>query len=305
MVKFSQDSFLIVGSGAMACLFAARLCASGISVIMLGRWQEGVRVLQQRGVTLVESDGSEHNYTVSAITDPRECVGIPAALVLVKSWQTECSARQLTVCLSPQGIALTLQNGLGNREILAGHLGEDRVAIGSMTIGAHLLAPGIVKCAGEGIISLGEHPRLAPVVGLLEKAGFVIEKSPNMESLLWGKLVVNAAVNPLTALFEIPNGELIDNPYTHRIMKEIIAEVTAVALAQNICLPFLDANAAVEMVVRRTAENRSSMLQDIQRGAPTEIDAICGAIVKAGECVGVETPVNRLLWQLIKAKAEI
>lgn len=289
----------------MACLFAARFSAVGVSVTILGSWAAGIEALQQRGVTLVTGDGSQNTYPVRAISNPVDCQDVHSALVLVKSWQTKRIADQLAACLSPEGIALTLQNGLGNREILVQVLGKDRVALGVTTIGANLLAPGVVKLAGEGVITLGEHPRLEAIAGQLKKAGFVVESLSNLESLLWGKLIINAAINPLTALFEIPNGALVDNPYARRTMKEVVTEAVAVASALGIPLPFADAMEVVETVVRRTAENRSSMLQDVQRGAPTEIDAICGAIVLAGEKVGVETPVNRLLWQLIKAKVEI
>lgn len=299
-----KDSVLIVGCGSMACLFAARLSAAGIPVIMLGSWAAGIEALQQRGVTLVECDGSRKTYPVRATTNPGECLGVHSALVLVKSWQTERAAEQLAACLPPEGVALTLQNGLGNREILIQTLGHGRVALGAVTIGANLLAPAIVKMAGEGVITLGEHPRLMKMEDLLEEAGFIVDSIPNLDGLLWGKLVINAAINPLTALFEIPNGEIVNNPYTLRIMKVIVAEVVDVASALGISLNYADAMAAVETVVHRTAENRSSMLQDVQRGAPTEIDAICGAIVNAGEKAGVETPVNRLLWQLIHAKVE-
>lgn len=304
MVIDNRNSLLIVGSGAMACLFAARLSAVGFPVTMLGSWLAGVEALQQRGVILVESDGSQHNYPVRATTDPGDCPDMLSALVLVKSWQTGRVADQLAVCLSPEGVALSLQNGLGNRETLTHPLGEARVALGTVTIGANLLAPGMVKLAGEGVITLGDHPRLGVINELLKKAGFVVEPSSNLESLLWGKLIINAAINPLTALFEIPNGTLLDNSYAHRTMREVVNEVVTVASVQGIPLPFANAMEAVETVVRKTAENRSSMLQDIQRGAPTEIDAICGAIVLAGKKVGVETPVNRTLWQLIQAKVE-
>jgi 2-dehydropantoate 2-reductase len=84
-------------------------------------------------------------------------------------------------------------------------------------------------------------------------------------------------------------------------MVTVAREAAAVAVAQGLHLPYPDPVMAVETIARRTAANRSSMLQDVQRGAPTEIDAICGAIVSAGEQTGVPTPVNRTLWQLVKA----
>ncbi len=299
-----KDSLLIVGSGAMACLFAARLSAAGRPITMLGSWAAGIEALQQHGVTLVESDGLQKTYLVNAIRDPEACLGANQALVLVKSWQTERAAEQLTSCLAPEGMALTLQNGWGNRRILEDALGKDRVALGSVTIGANLLAPGVVKVAGEGVVALGDHPRLGNIRERLIDAGFIVENSSNIDALLWGKLAINAAINPLTALLEISNGELLEKPHALSIMKEAAMETAAVAAAQGIPLPFSDVTETVELVARRTGENHSSMLQDVRRGAPTEIDAICGAIASAGEKAGVETPVNRLLWQLIKARVE-
>jgi 2-dehydropantoate 2-reductase len=304
MVNGNQDSLLIVGSGAMACLFAARLSASEIPVTMLGNWMAGIEALQQHGVTLVERDGSQKNFQVRAVRDPDVCRGVNQALVLVKSWQTQRAANQLSACLSPKGVALTLQNGLGNRETLEDALGKDRVALGSVTTGAHLLAPGIVQMAGEGVVTLGDHPLLGVLKALMQNAGFIVESASDIDSLMWGKLAINAAINPLTALLEIPNGKLLEKPHARDIMKAAALETAAVANAQGISIPFSNIVDTVTMVARRTSDNRSSMLQDIQRGAPTEIDAICGAITSAGEKMGVDTPVNRLLWQLIKAKVE-
>jgi 2-dehydropantoate 2-reductase len=119
--------------------------------------------------------------------------------------------------------------------------------------------------------------------------------------LLWGKLVINAAINPLTALLRVPNGVLLERPTARALMSTLAREASSVAVAQGIRLPFPNPLQAVETIARRTASNRSSMLQDVERGAPTEIDAICGAIVKAGDQVGVAAPINRTLWQLVSA----
>lgn len=296
-----QSDVLIVGTGALACLFAARLSASGSSVVMLGSWPEGIATLAHHGVRLIDEDGQEQQFPVTVTTDPITCQGRRYALVLVKSWQTERAARQLVECLPADGLALSLQNGFGNYEILCQHLGSTRVALGSTTAGAHLLNPGIVKSAGEGVTTLGIHARLKHLVELLGRAGFIVESQPDINSLVWAKLVINAAINPLTALLRVPNGELLARPDARLLLATIAREAAAVAIAKGVNLPYPDPVVASEAIARRTSQNYSSMLQDVRRVAPTEIDAICGAIVRAGEHLGVPTPVNRTLLMLINA----
>lgn len=297
----ADASLLIVGTGAMACLFAARLADAGMAVKLLGTWLEGLEALRTHGVRLVGTDGLERAYPVEAMADPANCGQVRFALVLVKSWQTERAARQLAACLSPEGVALTLQNGLGNREKLELALGASRVALGVTTTGATLLGPGRVRPGGEGAVSMGQQPRLAPLAGMLQRAGFPVELVPEAEGLLWSKLVINAAINPLTALLRVPNGGLLARPAARTLMAAAAREAAAVAAALGLRLTFPDPVAAAEAVAHRTAANTSSMLQDVQRGAPTEIDAICGAIVAAGEARGVAVPVNRTLWLLVRA----
>jgi 2-dehydropantoate 2-reductase len=298
------EPILIVGTGALACLFAARLGRAGVPVTMLGTWSEGLEALRKHGVRLEGIAGATNAYPVVATADPAECVGARTALVLVKSWQTERAARQLAECLSPQGLALTLQNGLGNREKLVEVLGEQRVALGVTTGGATLLGPGRVRPGGEGTISLGTHPRLGSLASLLRQIGLTVEIVPTSDALLWSKLVINAAINPLTALLRVPNGELLVRPAARTLMAAVATEAAAVAAALGQRLTYQDPVAAAEAVAHRTGSNTSSMLQDVLRGAPTENDAICGSIVAAGEESGVPVPVNRTLWLLVRALVE-
>jgi 2-dehydropantoate 2-reductase len=293
------DTILVVGTGAMACLVAARLIAAGLPAMMLGNWDAGVDAVRRFGIRVVQPDGGEQIYPARITDRPEDCAGVRYAIVLVKSWQTARAARQLAECLHPAGIALTLQNGLGNRELLAAALGERRAALGITTLGSTLLGPGVVRPAGEAVISLSAHPAVPALAELLQAAGFKIEMVADAEGLVWGKLVINAAINPLTALLGVANGELLERPSARLLMQAVAQETADVAAALGIPLPYLDPLEAAEAVARRTALNRSSMLQDVQRGAPTEIDAICGAIVGAGEQAGVPTPINRTLLQLI------
>jgi 2-dehydropantoate 2-reductase len=294
-------NILIDGTGALASLFAARLTQAGHRITMLGTWREGLDALNQNGVCLVDVDGVEKKYPVRATDKPQECAGTKFAIVLVKAWQTERVARQLKDCLADDGIVLTLQNGLGNRETLIQSLGLNRVALGSTTTGATLLGPGLVKAGGEGIISLEQNQALGPFEEVLKSAGFNVQVVEDTQSLIWGKLVINAAINPLTALLRVKNGELLKRPSAREMMSALALETANVAKAENIQLPFDDPVKMAEDVARKTAANTSSMLQDVLRGAPTEIDAICGAVVKTGEKHGIETPANRVCWQLVKA----
>jgi 2-dehydropantoate 2-reductase len=299
-----MSSIVIIGTGALACLFAARLTGIGIEVTMLGTWVEGLAALNERGVLLEQADGSKQSYPVRATSNPTDCAGARQALVLVKAWQTSRSARFLVECLSQEGIALSLQNGMGNREKLASALGSERVALGTTTSGATLLGPGHVRSAGEGVISVGAHPRIKNLTEHLRQAGFNLDILEDLDALLWGKLVVNAAINPLTALLRVPNGELVTRPSARVLSAQLAREAASVAEAAGIELPFQDPVATAEGVAERTAANKSSMFQDVLRGAPTEIDAICGELVKSGEVLGIPTPINAVMWRLVKALTE-
>ena len=301
---------LIVGTGALGTLFAARLAGAGVPVTMLGSWPEGLQALRETGVRLAGADGVIRQYPVGVAEHPAECLreyrrygwaGARLALVLVKTWQTEQAAQQLEECLSEDGLAVTLQNGLGNIEILAHHLGSERTALGVTTTGATLLSPGLARAGGEGVVSIEEHPRLGPLTEALRAASFNVDVVADARALTWGKLVINAAINPLTALLRVPNGELLERPEARALMGALAHEAAAVASAVGVGLHFDDPARAAEDVARRTAGNHSSMYQDIQRGAPTEIDAICGAVCAHGKQTGVATPVNWTMWQLVKA----
>ena len=296
-----EKSILLVGTGALATLFAARLSEAGHSVSMLGTWKNGLNALQENGACIVDANGNERTYKVHATDDPREVRGAKHALVLVKSWQTERAARQLKESLADDGLAITLQNGIGNKETLIRDLGTARVSLGITTTGATLLGPGLVKMGGEGVISLEQNQALGPLEAALRSSNFNLQIVDDAKSLVWGKLVINAAINPLTALLRIPNGELLSRPFARKVMSALARETAEVAKAEHVHLPFSNPVDAAEDVARKTASNMSSMFQDVRRGAKTEIDAICGAVTMRGQKHGIKTPYNRACWQLVRA----
>ncbi len=295
-----KEPILIVGSGALALLFGAGLASAGYPVTLLGSWREGIEAVRARGICL-RSETACRTAPAEAVTTPQAVRGVRWALVLVKSWQTVRTAQQLRECLAEDGLALTLQNGLGNRETLEQALGKERVLQGVTTYGATLLGPGEVRLGGVGKVFLGADPRAAKFHRALQEAGFEVEESPSLDSVIWGKLVINSAINPLTALLGVPNGALLERPTTRALMGEIAEETASVARALGIALPFESARLAAEAVAQQTAQNLSSMLQDVRRGAPTEIDAICGAIAQKAQELNLNAPLNRCMWQLVRA----
>lgn len=299
-----MTEILIVGTGAMALLFGGRLVASGVKVTLLGTWEEGIQAIRENGIRITGETG-EFAYPVKATSDIKEIKRVPFALVLVKSWQTERAARQLEEVIQHDSVVLTLQNGLGNLAILSDALGEERTALGVTTYGATLLEPGLVRCGGEGVISLGIHPWLRTLKVYLQQAGFSIHETPDLSGLVWSKLIINAAINPLSALLGVTNGELLESGAARKIMSIAAEEAAFVASAKGIKISFKDPALAAEEVAAATSGNISSMLQDIRRNSPTEIDAICGEIVREGKRLNVPTPVNNLLFQLVQAQVDL
>lgn len=298
-----KQDILLVGTGALATLFAARLSEAGHSVHMLGTWKHGLDALRRNGARIVDANGNERAYPVHATNDPAEVRGAKHALVLVKSWQTERAARQLKESLAEDGLAVTLQNGIGNKEALTRDLGPGRVALGVTTTGATLLGPGLVRVGGDGVISIEQNQAVGPLEAALRSSNFNLQVVDDVRSLIWGKLVINAAINPLTALLRVPNGELLSRPSARRMMAALAREAAQVAQAERVHLPFSNPVSAAEDVARKTASNLSSMYQDVRRGAQTEIDAICGAVTRRADHHGIPVPYNRACWQLVGRSA--
>ncbi len=295
----------IAGVGAMGCLLGAYLGAIA-DVTLLGCWPEHLAAVRRDGLRLEHPDGRITQHALAMTNDASQIGRAAIALVAVKSRQTPAAAQSIAQFLPAGGLTVTLQNGLNNRAALRGVLGDERVTLGVTTQGATVIAPGVVRHAGHGPTYFGRDAALGPsqlacldeLALLFERAGLETHVVGDTDALVWGKLAVNAAINPLTALLRAPNGYLLQHEALIALMRQTAAEVAAVAAAQGIHLPDGATDRPIT-VARATAANRSSMLQDVERGAMTEIDAICGAVVRAGRAAGVPTPLNARLHTLV------
>ncbi|MEW5958717.1 MAG: 2-dehydropantoate 2-reductase [Chloroflexota bacterium] len=295
----------IFGVGAMGTLFGSRLSPLA-EVTLFGRWPEQIETLRRHGLTITQPDGRQTHHWLQVTNNLQDMPPADIALILVKSRQTARAARQAANILQPAGLAITLQNGLGNLEKLARAVEPERAGLGITAQGATVLAPGHLRHAGQGpthlAVRAGQERQMRQVAGLFNAAGLPTTLVDNADSLVWGKLAINAGINPLTALLGIPNGKLNEDKKLRQMMAGAASEVAQVAAAQGIRLPYADAAIRVAEVAQATAGNRSSMLQDVSRGALTEIDAISGAVVRQGRRLGVPTPINELLLNLVKEK---
>lgn len=292
-----ERRILIVGSGALATLFAYSLSAGGVDVTMMGSWPEGIRALRNYGAKVLGKTAQK----VKVIENPLECGRVKYALVLVKSWQTESAATHLAQCIEEDGLAVTLQNGLGNDAVLAKTLGHSRIGRGITTMGATLTAPGTVSQSGNGEVVIEDRPKMKEIVDILRIGNINVKIVKDATSNIWDKLVVNTAINPIAAILGLKNGELLENRHARMMMSSLARETAGVAKSLGIRMTKISPEKRVEEVAALTSENVSSMLQDLRRGAPTEVDAINGAVIQEGKKVGVITPNNWVMQNLINA----
>lgn len=290
----------IIGGGALGTLLVAKL-APHAEVWVVSSHLDTVEALRREGARVLVG-GSELKAAVRATLDPDEARPADLALICVKAYETPRAAQIAARLLSPHGLVLTIQNGLGNAEALAQVIPPERVLEGVTYLGASWLGPGRVRQAGNGSTYLVAKSSavggMEQIVGLFRKAGLEAEIRDDGASIIWGKLLVNAAINPLTALLRVPNGGLLADP-ARGLLHAAMAEGVRVSEAAEIRLPYEDPTTYVEEVCRRSAENYSSMLQDILRHRPTEIEAINGALLREGERRGMNTPLHRILRDLV------
>jgi len=293
----------VLGTGAVGCVFAARL-APRAEVWMLGTWAEGIAAVERSGIRITDPAGHVSQVWVQATIDPAQVPPADYALLLVKSYQIERAAAWAAQVMPPAGLAVTFQNGLDNGPKLIAAVGQERAAVGVSYTGATLLGPGETHHTAQLTNIIGTSPatreRACELSDLLTSVGLTTRVTDAIESAVWGKALANAAVNPLTALWRVPIGQLLTTPERRALLSALVDEAVAVALAHGINLPFDDPLAHTEKMCRANAAAHSSMLQDIERGRLTEIDSINGVIVAEGKRLGVPTPVNEAVWRLVR-----
>lgn len=299
----------VFGTGALGCLFGSRLAALAqreprlADVVLIGSWKEQIDALTTRGLTIGRPEGEEERIYLPATAQDDLVEPVDLALILVKAPDNERTAKRVRGLLEPDGWALTLQNGLGNPGALEAVLGK-RVLPGVTYQAAALEGPGRLRHAAEGATWIAADGALKEKalasVRLLRQAGFEAHLTGALDSLSWGKLVANAAINPVTALAGVLNGALVVNDALASVGVAAGCEVAQVARARGLELPFADPEAEVLRVAEATALNRSSMLQDLESGRPTEIDAICGEVVKEADRLGLAVPVLDWLWKRVR-----
>lgn len=285
----------------MGCYIGARIARTGrASVTLAGAWAEARAALAASGVRVEEDEG--------AWTIPVEAVALsdvpPAdlAFVLVKSHNTSAVAPRVARAVGDHGVAVTLQNGLGNAEILGSFVEPSRLVVGVTTAGATLLGPGHVRgFAAPTVLGRDDDGHAARVAEILTAAGLPASVHDDIHALVWRKLAVNCAINPLSALRGVPNGALLERPEDREILEGAAREVQAVARARGVRADGDYAEAVLE-AARLTSGNRSSMLQDMDRKAPTEIDALNGAVLREGARLGQATPTNAWLLEKIRGR---
>lgn len=297
---------LVVGPGAMGCLHAALLAESGIRIGLLDHDAERARRISERGITL-ERAGQERTVPMRCSADAAEFAPTRLALLFVKAYDTEEAVQHTLPALGDDGGILTLQNGLGNHERITGIVPEVRVLAGTTTAGATLLGEGHVREAGRGFVHLGSPSgnfrRAREAIGFLRGAGIEAELAQSVTDVLWAKAIVNAAINPLSALTGLPNGRLAESEGLRALLDAVVEEAANIGRMSGAFVQEGIVN-AVQAICRETGENRSSMLQDLSAGRRTEIDFINGEIVRRAEARGLKAPLCAMLTALVKGREE-
>lgn len=296
---------VVFGAGAMGSWMGALLAKAGHDVTLVGR-KDHVAVVNAHGLRV--SGKTEVHIMVNAVERAQDAPVPDLLLLTVKSYDTQRALQEARPLLGQRTRVVSAQNGLGNVERVA-EATDERLAFAAVTThGVTFVEPGHVKHAGVGYFRVGspynEHAAAREIADAFRTAGIDAEWTDRIAGEIWAKVVVNASINPLTAITGLPNGALLELPHLRELMQRVVEEAVDVARAEGAPLPDDDMLLRARRVAELTAANKSSMLQDVERGRRTEIDSICGEIVARGMRHAVDTPANMTLRALVKGIEE-
>lgn len=297
----------ILGAGAMGSLYGGYLSRDN-EVWMVDIWEAHVNAIKEKGLDIDELDGSVTHVTPFASTCAEEVGIVDLAVIFVKSTQTTSALQKNKAVIGEHTIVLTLQNGYGNGDDIMQFVPSEHVIVGTTSHGCTMKGPGHIFHAGVGPTHIGamseDQTSAQKVSAVLSGAGFEVDCSDKVTSLIWSKLFVNIAINAVTALLDVSNGYISSNTNARGCAEAMVREAVVVANATGMDF---DADAVIEnamTVAVNTAGNCSSMLADARNKRQTEILKINGAVVKKAAELGLSAPYNDLITRLILAKED-
>ena len=287
----------VMGAGAVGCYYGAMLARAGHAVVLIGR-PSHVEAVRANGLRL-ETKAFDEQVRLEASTEAGAVQGADLVLFCVKSTDTESAAAQIQPHLAPGALVLTLQNGVDNDARVRAALPSHDVAAAVVYVATEMAGPGHVKHHGRGELVIAPSRRSEEVAQALIAAGVPTQISDNVRGALWAKLVLNCAYNALSAVSQLPYGELVQGTGVTDVIRDVVAECLAVAKAEGVVIPG-DVDAAVRGIAQSMPSQYSSTAQDLARGKRSEIDHLNGLVVRRGEALGVPTPANRVLFVMVK-----
>ncbi len=296
---------VLIGPGAIGCLFAGLLVEAGHDVWLLDKHPERADLIARKGIR-IDGIGGDRTIAVRITTNPREIGETELVFICVKAYDTVSAVQHLISLVGSDTKVFSPQNGLGNAEQIARVVQHDKIFAGITKHGSTLIEPGHIRHAGSGLTTMGSinelgYSRAVDFSAILTQSGIETYAVKDITAVLWSKLIINAAIGPLSALSGLMNGDLPDHAKWGVLLRSLVLEAASVAEKKNIHLSYNDPVEAVIDVCRKTAGNVSSMLQDIRRGRKTEIDAINEIILREAHSLGVSVPVNEDMVKRIHA----
>ncbi len=297
---------LIVGPGAIGCLLISKFYRFSDNIYLLDKHRERASVIRKEGIIVENLKGERENFPVNIFSRVNKIPEVDLIIIATKSYDTQAAAENIKKIINRNTTILTLQNGLNNVKTIYRVLSRDaKIFAGVTSCGAINISCGKIKCTGEGetIIASVQKKDMhfaQKIADFFNQCQIKTKIGEDAQSIIWSKLLINIGINAPASILQIRNGMLLKIPYARYIMEEAILEAEKIAKKKGIKLMYPSAQDKAKEVCRKTSANINSMLQDILCGKKTEIDYLQGAIIKEGKKYRIKTPVNEVLYYLIK-----
>ncbi len=293
----------IIGSGAMGSIYGGLLFRAGYDVTLIDVREDHLAAIRRDGLR-IEGVRGEHVVRIPAVERDAQLPPADLAIVFTDCNAIADAARNARRLLAPDGFAVTLQNGIGNVEALTASLGKARVAGGvTMNSGANP-APGCVVYTNAGVTSIGEldgrpSERIEALASMLNRAQIETRVVADPMAQIWSKFVHNCAVNALAAVSGLRSGEIYRTPEMSALQDRVIDEILEVVERKGVALPEADPRKKIKEHCR-VRYNKPSMMQHVEQGRQTEIDALNGALLREAKALGIAVPYNEAVVAFVK-----